>query len=33
MGAAISFAASMAKFAASGFKTVDDSLHQLRMGH
>jgi hypothetical protein len=30
-GAVASFAASMAKFAASGFKTVDQSLHQLRM--
>jgi hypothetical protein len=32
-GAAASFAASMARFAASGFKTVDEPLHQLRMGH
>ena len=31
IGAAASFAASMARFAASGFKTVDESLHQLRM--
>ena len=30
--AAMSFAASMARFAASGFKTVDESLHELRMG-
>lgn len=31
LGAAASFAASMARFAASGFKTVDEPLHQLRM--
>ncbi len=33
MGAAASLATSMAKFAASGFKTVDDPLHELRMSH
>ena len=33
MGAAMSLAASLARFAASGFKTVDESLHQLRMSH
>ena len=33
MGAAVSFATSMARFAASGFKTVDEPLHQLRMSH
>jgi hypothetical protein len=33
VGAAAAFAGSMAKFAASGFKTVDDTLHQLRMNH
>ncbi len=33
VGAAVSLAASMARFAASGFKTVDESLHQLRMSH
>ena len=33
MGAAMSFAASIARFAASGFKTVDEPLHQLRMSH
>ena len=32
-GAAAAFAASMAKFAASGFKTVDAGLHGLRLGH
>jgi hypothetical protein len=31
LGAAASFAASMARFAASGFKTVDQELHGLRM--
>jgi hypothetical protein len=31
--AAASFATSMARFAASGFKTVDKTLHQLRMSH
>jgi len=31
--AAVSFAASMARFAASGFKTVDEPLYQLRMSH
>ena len=30
--AATSFAGSMAKFAASGFKTVDEPSHRLRMG-
>jgi hypothetical protein len=29
--AAVAFAASMARFAASGFKTVEEPLHQLRM--
>jgi hypothetical protein len=29
--AVASFAASMIRFAASGFKTVDESLHELRM--
>ena len=33
VGAAASFAGSMARFAASGFKTVDETLHQLRMSH
>ena len=33
LGAAASFAATMARFAASGFKTVDEPLHQLRMSH
>ena len=33
MGAAVSLAASMARFAASGFKTVDQPLHDLRMSH
>jgi hypothetical protein len=33
MGAAVSLAASMATFAASGFKTVDQPLHDLRMSH
>jgi hypothetical protein len=33
VSAAASFAASTARFAASGFKTVDAALHQLRMGH
>ena len=33
MGAAVSLAASMATFAASGFKTVDQPLHELRTGH
>ena len=31
--AVAAFAASMARFAASGFKTVDEPLHQLRMSH
>ena len=31
--AASSFAVSMARFAASGFKTVDQPLHELRMTH
>jgi hypothetical protein len=29
----VSFAAAMARFAASGFKTVDEPLHQPRMSH
>ncbi len=33
VGAAAAFAASMARFAASGFKMVDETLHQLRMNH
>jgi hypothetical protein len=33
IGAAASFAASMARFAASGFITVDEPLHELRMNH
>ncbi len=33
VGAAVSLAASLARFAASGFKTVDEPLHQLRMSH
>lgn len=32
VGAAGAFAASMAKFAATGFKTVDAGLHELRVG-
>jgi hypothetical protein len=32
LGAAASFAGSMAKFAASGFQMVHEGLHQLRMG-
>ena len=31
--AAVSFASSMARFVASGFKTVDEPLHALRMSH
>jgi hypothetical protein len=31
LGTAASFAGSMAKFAASGFKRVDEQSHQLRM--
>ncbi len=31
--AAAAFAASLARFVASGFKTVDGPLHELRMGH
>jgi hypothetical protein len=31
LGAAASFAVSMARFAASGFKTVDDELRALRI--
>jgi hypothetical protein len=31
VGAAASFASSMAHFVASGFKTVDEPLHELRM--
>jgi hypothetical protein len=30
---AASFAGSMSRFAASGFKTVDEPLHELRMSH
>ncbi len=33
VGAAAAFAASMARFAASGFKTVDEPLHWLRTCH
>jgi hypothetical protein len=33
LDAAASFATAMASFAASGFKTVDESLHELRMSH
>ncbi len=33
MGAAVSLAASLARFAASGFKIVAEPLHELRMGH
>jgi len=33
VGASALFAASMVKFAASGFKTVDEPLHELRTGH
>ena len=33
VGVAISLAASMARFAASGFKTVDEPLHELRVSH
>ncbi len=32
VGATAAFAASMAKFAASGFKTVDRTLHEVRIG-
>ena len=32
MGAAASLAVALARFAASGFKTVDEALHELRMG-
>jgi len=31
--AAASFATSLARFVASGFKTSDGPLHELRMGH
>ena len=33
LAAAASFAGSMTKFVASGFKMVDDGTHQLRMNH
>jgi hypothetical protein len=33
VGAASSFAASMARFVASGFKMVEQSLYDLRMDH
>ena len=33
VGAAVAFAGSMARFAASGFKTVDEPMHELRMSH
>lgn len=33
VGAAASLARSLARFAASGFKTVDGALHELRAGH
>ena len=32
-GAAAAFAVSMTRFAASGFKTVDQPLHDLRMSY
>ena len=32
VGAAAEFAASMARFAAGGFKTVDAALHDIRIG-